>query len=131
LNIRLAERHIRFLGELPLCGTVHSQKTLIRTAAALGILLNRKIGSEQLNTEFLNYFEVDDRTVFYMIFNHRNEAESLKVAAQIFARYCGKGLDVISSLVENRNTDRLTLDDILDEVDALVVKRMKNRAEVE
>lgn len=129
LKVRLRERHLRFLGDLSLCGTLHSQKTMIRTAAALGILLNQKNAQDTLERDFINYFELDDKTIFYLIFNHRGEADSIKGAAQVFGRYSGRGLDIIASLLENKDMSRLTLDDILDEVDAFVVKRMGSKGE--
>jgi len=120
MKIKMAERHLRFLGSLPLCGTSQMQITLIRTAVALGVLQNRKVSSSELKEDSYNYYELDNRTIYYLVFHDRGEADSMEEAAQMFSRYCGGGMDVIESVLKDMNADRLSLDEILDIVDAYV-----------
>ena len=127
MKIKMAERHLRFLGSLPLCGTSHMQITLIRTAAALGVLENRKVPTAELKDDSYNYYELDNKTIFYLIFHDRCEADSMEESAHIFSRYCAAGLDIIESMVNDMNAERLSLDEFLDIIDAYVARKAEGK----
>ena len=120
MKITMAERHLSFLGSLHLCGTSHMQMRLIRTAVTRGVLHNRKIPTSELKEKSYNYYELDDKTIFYLIFHDRKEADSMEDAARMFSRYCGGGMDIIESMVSDMDAERLSLDEILDIIDTYV-----------
>ena len=125
MKIKMAERHLRFLGSLPLCGTTMMQMTLVRTAAALGTLLNRKVPASELKEESYNYYELDEKTIFYLIFHDRGEADNMEDVAHNFARYCGGGMDIIESMVNDMDGERLSLDEILDIIDEYIARNTR------
>ena len=127
MKIKMAERHLRFIGSLPLCGTSLMQMTLLRTAAALGVLQKTKVPGSELKEDSYNYYELDDRKIFYLIFHDRNEADSMDESAQTFGLYCGGGLDIIESLVNDKDLERLGLDEILDLVDEYVTRMAEGK----
>jgi len=120
MKVRLASRHLRFLGGLARCGSLSQQFTVMRTAATLGIIVGKKVPRKELTEELFNYYDVDDKTIFFLVFNHRREADSMEDAALIFSEYCGKGLDILSSLMDENEMRTITLDDILDRVGVYV-----------
>ena len=113
MKIKLARNNIIFLGRLGRCGALPSQLTLLRTAAALALLRGEKLPSGEATEEFMSYLEVDDRTVFFLVLNHRGEAANMEEAVHCFGRYCGRGLDIIEGLLDEKDMDGCTLDDII------------------
>ena len=120
MKVRLARRHLLFLGGLARCGSLPQQFTVVRTAATLGIIVNEKVPRKELTEELFNYYDVDDKTIFFLVFNHRREADDMEEAALVFSEYCGKGLDILASLMDENEMSTITLDDILDRVGVYV-----------
>lgn len=123
MKVMLGKRHIRFLGRLGRCASLSSQLVVLRTAASVGILAGEKVPYNELTEDFVTYAEVDDLTVFFLIFNHNGEAANMTEAARTFGRYCGRGLDIMEEFLDRGELDDSTLDDILVKVGEYVSAR--------
>lgn len=116
MKIKVAGRHVDLLGKLARCGSVRSQLTVVRTAAVLGMILEVKGDMGELEKELFEYRVVDDRTVFFLLFHERKEADTLKDAAISFSRYCAAGLDVIMDMpsIDEKGCENVTVSDIVE-----------------
>jgi len=125
LKIRLAKRHIDFLGSLALCGTQFHQTAIIRSTAVLGLLNSSFVEVEDLDQDFISFRDVDNRSVFFLLFHHMDEADNIREANIVYSQYCAGGIDLIIEFVTKAriNPNEITVDDILDISQEMILSR--------